>query len=249
MLKLFRRVRHKLLTENRFSKYLIYAGGEIILVVIGILIAVQLNNGNEARKSDKELDAIWKTILVEIETDLPNIDNYINQLEQKTSLMDSVIQNQIPLERLFECISCLLPHVWYDILSVENKGVNNLRIYTSRNSAKNEILVNNAIECYNFFDQICTHGATVVKEDAIVNGLYFQNEADYLSPKEYYEITHLHRLEAEVGRKIYNDQRNMKTLVRHCLVIKEELRVLKIFKERLQQVQIEITESMAGVHR
>ena len=89
----------------------------------------------------------------------------------------------------------------------------------------------------------------MVKEDAIVNGLYFQNEADYISPKEYYEISHLQRLEAEVGRKLYNDQRNMKTLVRHCLVIKQELRALKRFKERLQQVQIEINESIAGVHR
>ncbi|MBX2876554.1 MAG: hypothetical protein KTR30_30820 [Saprospiraceae bacterium] len=246
MLKLFRRVRHKLLAKNRFSKYLLYAGGEIILVVIGILIAVQLNNGNEVRKSNKELDAIWKTILVEIETDLPKIDRYITYLEQKTSLMDSVIQNQIPSERLFQCYNCLLPHVTYDILSLENKGVNNLRTYTARSNTKNETLVNEVIECYNFFDQLYTHLATVVKEDAIVNGLYFQNEADYISPKEYYEISHLRRLEAEVGRKLYNDQRNMKTLVRHCLVIKQELGTLKRFKESLQQRQIEINESIAG---
>lgn len=246
MIKFFRRIRRKLVNGSNVKKYLLYAAGEILLVVIGILIAVQLNNGNEVRKSNKELDAIWKTILVEIETDLPKIDRYINQLEQKTSLMDSVIQNQIPSERLFQCYSCLLPHVTYDILSVENKGVNNLRTYTARSNAKNENLVNEVIECYNSFDQIYTHLATLVKEDAIVNGLYFQNEADYISPKEYYEISHLQRLEAEVGRKLYNDQRNMKTLVRHCLVIKQELWTLKRFKERLQQVQIEINESIAG---
>ena len=40
-----------MLSENKFSKYLLYAIGEIILVVIGILIALQINNSNEARKA------------------------------------------------------------------------------------------------------------------------------------------------------------------------------------------------------
>ncbi len=39
-----------MLTENKFIKYLIYAIGEILLVVIGILIALQVNNWNEERK-------------------------------------------------------------------------------------------------------------------------------------------------------------------------------------------------------
>ena len=59
MLKFFRRIRQKLLSENKFSKYLIYAIGEIILVVIGILIALQINNWNESRKdSISELTAL-----------------------------------------------------------------------------------------------------------------------------------------------------------------------------------------------
>ena len=51
MIKFFRKIRQKLLSENRFSKYLIYAVGEILLVVIGILIAVQINNINEQNKT------------------------------------------------------------------------------------------------------------------------------------------------------------------------------------------------------
>ena len=43
MIKLFRKIRQKLLTEDKFSKYLLYAIGEIILVVIGILIALVCN--------------------------------------------------------------------------------------------------------------------------------------------------------------------------------------------------------------
>ena len=51
MIKFFRKIRQKLLSENKFNKYLIYAIGEIILVVIGILIALQINNWNEKNKN------------------------------------------------------------------------------------------------------------------------------------------------------------------------------------------------------
>lgn len=54
MIKLFRKIRQKLLSENKFSKYLIYAIGEIVLVVIGILIALQVNNLNEQSKLNKQ---------------------------------------------------------------------------------------------------------------------------------------------------------------------------------------------------
>ena len=50
MIKFFRNIRKRLLGENRFSKYLIYAVGEIILVVIGILIALQINNLNQKKQ-------------------------------------------------------------------------------------------------------------------------------------------------------------------------------------------------------
>ena len=50
MLKFFRKIRQQLLLENHFSKYMFYAAGEILLVMIGILLALQINNWNEARK-------------------------------------------------------------------------------------------------------------------------------------------------------------------------------------------------------
>lgn len=50
MFRYFRRLRQRVLTENRFSKYLLYALGEILLVMIGILLALEVNNWNEDRK-------------------------------------------------------------------------------------------------------------------------------------------------------------------------------------------------------
>ena len=51
MIKFFRKIRYDLMEKNKTGKYLKYAIGEIILVVIGILIALSLNNWNENRKN------------------------------------------------------------------------------------------------------------------------------------------------------------------------------------------------------
>ena len=54
MIKFFRKIRQNLLMENKTGKYLKYAIGEIMLVVIGILIALQINNWNDTRKLQKQ---------------------------------------------------------------------------------------------------------------------------------------------------------------------------------------------------
>ncbi|HQV75445.1 MAG TPA: DUF6090 family protein, partial [Flavobacteriales bacterium] len=52
MIKFFRQLRQRMIKDNRISKYLLYAIGEIVLVMIGILLALQVNTWNEARKQN-----------------------------------------------------------------------------------------------------------------------------------------------------------------------------------------------------
>ena len=63
MITLFRRIRQKLIDSGSASKYVLYALGEILLVVIGILIALQVNNWNEKRLNEQELDILYKNAL------------------------------------------------------------------------------------------------------------------------------------------------------------------------------------------
>jgi len=54
MIRLFRKIRHKLLSENNYGIYILYASGEIVLVVLGILFALQIDNWNATHKKKKE---------------------------------------------------------------------------------------------------------------------------------------------------------------------------------------------------
>ncbi|WP_406683164.1 hypothetical protein N1F78_10770 [Seonamhaeicola sp. MEBiC1930] len=70
MIKFFRKIRQKLLSENKFSKYILYAIGEIVLVVIGIMIALQIDNWNQERQQEKELDGLKQSISSAIQSDI-----------------------------------------------------------------------------------------------------------------------------------------------------------------------------------
>jgi len=86
MIKFFRKIRQNLLSEGKTGKYLKYAIGEIILVVIGILIALQINNWNETNKLHKRELAL----LSELKTNLiVNIVNLENDIQKQTRSMNS----------------------------------------------------------------------------------------------------------------------------------------------------------------
>lgn len=79
MLKLFRKIRQKMLTENKFNKYLLYSLGEIVLVIIGILIAVSINGWNESRKLKIEQQSILNDLRQEMNGNLGALNDVIEQ--------------------------------------------------------------------------------------------------------------------------------------------------------------------------
>ena len=98
MIKFLRKLRKRMLTENKFSKYLLYAIGEIVLVVIGILIALQVNNRNISRinieKQNKTLDLIQKSLI----KDTIHVSALINRIENVNNSIS--ILNTFPLMKI-----------------------------------------------------------------------------------------------------------------------------------------------------
>ena len=90
MFKFFRNIRQSLLMENKTSKYFKYAIGEIILVVIGILIALQINNWNENRKQYLAEIEFLKGIKNDLIQDSIYIDLIIRTIEPKLNAFNSL---------------------------------------------------------------------------------------------------------------------------------------------------------------
>lgn len=86
MIKFFRKIRQQLLSENKFRKYFTYATGEIILVVIGILIALQINNLNE----DRKLRDAEQVLLLQLRQEF---NSNLSQLNQKIKMRDIMISS------------------------------------------------------------------------------------------------------------------------------------------------------------
>ena len=99
MIKFFRKIRQKLVTEKRFSKYLIYAIGEIILVVIGILIALSINNWNEDKKSKQIELALLKELHTSITEEISSVNLVIERNKDYVAsakiVLDAIENNQI----------------------------------------------------------------------------------------------------------------------------------------------------------
>ncbi|WP_332913848.1 DUF6090 family protein [Algoriphagus boritolerans] len=89
MISLFRKIRQKLLSQNRITQYLAYAIGEIFLVVIGIFIAIQANNWNMARIEQRELTFELKKLTENLKQDISGLNGVIKSNHSITSNLDS----------------------------------------------------------------------------------------------------------------------------------------------------------------
>ena len=107
MIKFFRKIRHRLLTENKISKYLLYAIGEIVLVVIGILIALQINNWNENKKEKNQSIFYHQQLINDLQIVISSLETDMNwarivktEINKATTILDTGTANATNLKTL-----------------------------------------------------------------------------------------------------------------------------------------------------
>ena len=145
MITFFRKIRQQLLTENKFSKYLIYAIGEIVLVVIGILIALSINNSNEFRKQNAQIAKYAKSLVQDLEKDIVMMDTINNAAKQISIRIDS-LANYVRIKKIEDIsnldIICLTwnrlyrPYSWNRATLEEIKNSGGLRLIKNNELSK-----------------------------------------------------------------------------------------------------------------
>ncbi|NNF83071.1 MAG: hypothetical protein HKM99_10045, partial [Flavobacteriaceae bacterium] len=143
MLKFFRRIRHQLLLENKLSKYILYAIGEILLVMIGILLALQVNNWNEKQKLKKEELKILSELKVEVQKSIKELDIVASFNQKSVDRLIGIrdhINDDLPYEKSLDSAFGILdvwnmpylPFTAYE--SLKNKGIERISNDSLRSS-------------------------------------------------------------------------------------------------------------------
>lgn len=115
MIRFFRQIRRKLLSESKFSRYLLYAIGEIILVVIGILIALEINNWNNRRILDRNEIKSYHNIkqqLIDDQTELTEVKAFNDYLYKVFEYANDIIEKK-DINLQDSLAGCVMSLVWY----------------------------------------------------------------------------------------------------------------------------------------
>ena len=134
MIRFFRNIRQKLAAENNVSKYLRYAIGEILLVVIGILIALQINNWNENRKDQQKLENIYALVVEDLKNDINEITNIMKDEKPRKLIINKVLDGKMTDKEFKDCERCMSLINGYPDWAVDQRGFNLLNNYSNNSS-------------------------------------------------------------------------------------------------------------------
>ncbi len=167
MLRFFRTLRQRLLAENRVSKYLLYAVGEIVLVVVGILIALQLDDLKEKRKTDEQETKLLLELVNNLESNLTVLEESNGASRRMTRSADIVLdhfENQKSSDSLREY---LLSNVYLRTLDLSYATFETIKNIGFDIIKKDEL----RLEIIELFEISYAHRLTSMKE---VNPVFFQ---------------------------------------------------------------------------
>ena len=129
MLPFFRKIRWRLAADNQFFKYSRYAIGEIVLVVIGILIALYINNWNENRKIEAKILDLFKEVQVDLITNLEQIEMAITFQSTKDSILGSILSDTLSVKDYNNHPELLYQIGNYSHPTIQNEGFKKLERY------------------------------------------------------------------------------------------------------------------------
>ncbi len=247
MIKFFRKIRQKMLTENKFSKYLIYAIGEIVLVVIGILIALQINNWNENKKEKRQELKQLKALKLEFKKNIITFDSITNHHLENEDATQKLI-NAKHENYTLEILDSLFLKTIYNYNFDPSRGIYNSLINSGQiELISNELLkykiaeiqdiVVDYIDDENLVRSYCDREVfPFIVSQMPYNPLRFHKNR---SPEE--KATHHKLFQEMINNRIFNEHLSMISLYR-IGVFDEGNRVRKEYQKIIELINQEISK-------
>ncbi|SFN76677.1 hypothetical protein SAMN04487989_103280 [Bizionia echini] len=154
MIKFFRKIRQNLLSENKFSKYLIYAVGEIILVVIGILIALQINNWNEKKNNINQAEKHLETISLNLKDDIIQAEKLLSETQTTIEYANDFLDQFKTLKPVDNNIQMYLIYLMFERnIEINESGLEAL-LNSNSMSFIHENLQSKILNYYRYIEQL-----------------------------------------------------------------------------------------------
>lgn len=232
MIKFFRHIRQQMIATNKISRYLLYAFGEIVLVVIGILIALQINNWNDQRKYDENMQSYLKNIQKDLKTDLDIsqenlklIRDYVNLHKAFLTLSDYSTFHSDSLKKLLDIRYFRFPTNRTTFEKISNSGITQI--------SKDEL----------FSDKIYDYYNTLYQRAELMNSwdenssrskanFIFSNETNFEIDAGYYQYEATKNIPMVLD-SLTNRKRMLDILTK--IHIRNELKIDLYRKSRIQQ--------------
>jgi hypothetical protein len=192
MIKFFRHIRKSLLSDNlsngqagktgssteasaKAVRYFKYAIGEIILVVIGILIALSINNWNEERKTKDTIKGIYAIVKSDLESDVKTIDWLLDISKERDSLFQRVINKEITYDDYVNCAPCASILKGFPDIKIKTRGLKLLEENSAFLNSNQDSLSIQVSDFYAYFNTEIDVATQEVVKDYYDNQYYFKN--------------------------------------------------------------------------
>ncbi len=230
MLKFFRKIRQQLLSENKFSRYLLYAIGEIVLVVIGILIALSINNWNEKRIERGRLNTVLNIVKADLIKDTLNILRPIKGYENKKVILLKIIERKKSKSALdsitelsfkkYEIFTKAISN--YFLFSMNKRGIALLKNMSNNLDFEKDTLIASIIERHS------VNRLFIEEDNELMRKLQFQNEEEF-EKHTWYNDWRLNKYNKAMFQYFYDDEFRRKA-AKYNVYSNQYLRDLKRYR-------------------
>ena len=175
MIHFFRKIRYNLMEKNKTGRYLKYALGEIILVVIGILIALSIDNWNDKRIINNTIEDVYGIIQNNLLSDIETIDKLLVSMKFRDSIFKRVLNNEMTYDDYLKCNECM--HILHGIpdIKLKTRGLKLLEENSTFQNSYQDNLSVKVIDFYDFFNLEINVCMIEVVGDYLDNFYYFKN--------------------------------------------------------------------------
>jgi hypothetical protein len=227
--------------NNKFTTYLLYAVGEIFLVMIGILLALQVNNWNENRKQKKELYSTFRAISNDLEVDTTSAGRIIEFYEDNHKNSLKIINREITKDNYKSCLKCMSLVTIYRPFNIQTKGFERLKTIANDQIELTDSLVVDITEVYSQFKPL------IDKNNELMESEVLQNFNAFKSHDWFVDLTQGKFNESMVDYFINSEDYRTRVASHDVLAASNHAGIAKQYKLNAEFLLKRIKEALASV--